>query len=629
MVCRSATSKDHVREWGEQDMHPPCTPRGFYGGEPTRATRAVSPMGGTSGNFSDSTTSSPGIAPRARRPDESGEDKVTIVMNAPEKIGKYRITGVIGEGVSGVVYKAFDPSLQRVVAVKSLHLNLPVDARAARAFAGRLGEQAQAISRVNHPGIVNIHQIDEADGRAYIAMEHVAGLNLAQWLSVTPLPPQAALLQVMDQLLEALESAHLACVRHGDVKLTNVLITSAGLVKLTDFGVARAEGRSGTLAGVAPEYQTGRLIDHRVDIYAAGAILYRMLVGREPYSGELVDTAADALGGTLRLPSTIAEAQRPPVFDAVVARALRRDPSQRFSSAAEFRDALRDATVLRVPEHGTRVVTLDSTAAAATAATIAPMLGEASLRPAAADTVGGRPGRTPPSGPAAASVPMLTIAIPDSVLAMPSHDPWAFGGPAVASPGDRPDSELASDLIPNDPGFADPRGQAERDRRASVVSAAAAATAALSAAADSAAAEPAPVPLSRRVPSPSAPLPTMSFAHEMPVMERGGIVISGPVTQPMSVRDRALPDGAAELGHPDLELPLAGDGVGIPAEALRRVVKVLSAHFGEMAPEILMRAAPRAGTIPELHTLLLAQAGGGIDKKKLAKQLRAIAKLPL
>jgi serine/threonine-protein kinase len=514
--------------------------------------------------------------------------------------------------------------------VKSLHLNLPVDARAARAFAGRLGEQAQAIARVNHPGIVNIHQVDEADGRAFIAMEHVAGLNLAQWLSVTPLPPQAALLQVMDQLLDALESAHLAGVRHGDVKLTNVIITSAGAVKLTDFGLARAEGRSGAMAGVAPEYLSGRLIDHRVDIYAAGALLYRMLVGRDPYSGALADTAADALGGTLRAPSTIAEAQRPPVFDTVVARALMKDPSQRFSSAVEFRDALRDATQIRVPVHGTRDVLLDS-GAATTTATIAPMLGETAPRTAAnVDAFSGRPGRTAPSGPAADGVPMLTIAIPDSMLAMPAYDPWAHGGPPSASPGDRPDSELATDLIPNDERYVAFRGQVERDRRASVVSAAAAATAALSAAADTAAAEPAPLPTMRPAPPPSATIPTlMSFPNEAPVMERGGIVISGPVAQPMSVRDRALPNGAAELGHPDLELPLAGDGVGIPAEALRRVMRVLSAHFGDMAPEILMRAAPRAGTIPELHTLLLAQAGGGIDKKKLGKQLRAIAKLPL
>jgi serine/threonine-protein kinase len=553
---------------------------------------------------------------------------MTIVMNAPEKIGKYRITGIIGEGVSGVVYKAFDPSLQRVVAVKSLHLNVPVDARGARAFAQRLGEQAQAIARVNHPGIVTIHQIDEADGRAYVAMEHVTGLNLAQWLSVTPLPPQAALLQVMDQLLEALESAHLAGVRHGDVKLTNVIITNSGLVKITDFGLARAEGRSGPMAGVAPEYLSGRLIDQRVDIYGAGAILYRMLVGRDPYSGSLTDTAADALAGTLRPPSTIAEAQRPPVFDAVVSRALRLDPSQRFSSAAEFRDALRDATQVRLPEHGTSVVTLDSGAAAnVTAATIAPMLGESSNP----DSFANRSGRAAPSGKAAASVPMLTIAIPDSVLSMPSFDPWAHGGAPTAGPGDRPDSALASDLIPNDDAYAAFRGQVEKDRRAQVVSAAAAATAALSAAADTAASEPPAVPYARRAPPPNASIPTlMSLPKEVPVGAGTGIVISGPVAQPMSVRDRALPDGAAEFGSSaDLELPLAGDGIGIPAEALRRLAKVLALHFGDMAPEILMRAAPRAGTVPELHSLLLAQAGGGIDKKRLAKQLRAIAKLPL
>ena len=551
---------------------------------------------------------------------------MTIVMNAPEKIGKYRITGVIGEGVSGVVYKAFDPSLQRVVAVKSLHLNVPGDTRGARAFAGRLGEQAQAIARVNHPGIVNIHQIDEADGRAYIAMEYVAGLNLAQWLSVTPLPPQAALLQVMDQLLDALEAAHLAGVRHGDVKLSNVIITSSGLVKVTDFGLARAEGRTGTMAGVAPEYQSGRLIDQRVDIYGAGAILYRMLVGRDPYSESLVDTVADALGGTLRPPSTIAEAQRPPVFDAVVSRALRLDPSARYGSASEFRDALRDATQVRLPEHGTGVVTLDSGAAASAAnATIAPMLGESSN----ADSFTNRPGRAAPSGKAAASVPMLTIAIPDSVLSMPSYDPWNHGGPPAAGPGDRPDSALASDLIPNDEAYEAFRGQVERDRRAQVVSAAAAATAALSAAADTAAAEPAPVPHLRRSPPRADITPTLvSLPTDVPLGAGSGIVISGNVTQPMSVRDRALPDGAAEFGT-DLELPLAGDGIGIPAEALRRLAKILAMHFGDMAPEILMRAAPRAGTVPELHALLLAQAGGGIDKKRLAKQLRAIAKLPL
>jgi hypothetical protein len=543
---------------------------------------------------------------------------VTTVTNAPEKIGNYRITGLLGEGDNGLVYKAFDPTLQRVLAVKSLHLNLPADTRAAREFAARLSEQARAVTRLSHPGIANIHQVGESEGRAFVAMEYVAGLDLEQWLSVTPLPPQAALLQVMDQVLDALECAHLSGVRHGDVKLSNVLITQAGQVKLTDFGLARAIGRT----GLAPEYQAGRLIDHRVDIYGAGVMLYRMLVGRDPYSDSLVDTAADALGGVLRAPSTVAEAQRPAEFDAVVARALAHDPNQRYASAADFRDALREAAHVRVPVHGARVVTLAAPEPEET--DVSTMWGELSRTE-------GRAARTPPSGAGAASVPTLTIAIPDSVLAMPAHDPWAHRD-AVA-PTRRPDSELAPELVPNDERYVAFRHQVERERRASVVSAATAATAALNAAADSAGAvAPAPaVPVERnRIQAPRpVDVPTFSLSATPSTSTLGGIVVSGPVSQSATVSSRALPNGAAELDQADLALPLAGDGVGIPAEALRRVLRVLSGHFGEMAGDVLKHVSARAGTIPELHTLLVEQAGRGIDKKKLAKQLRAIAKLPL
>ncbi len=547
----------------------------------------------------------------------SGEGKVSTVMNAPEKIGNYRITSVIGEGVSGVVYKAFDAALQRVVAVKAMHPEVP---GAARSLAERLGEQAEAVARVNHPCIVGVYQVDEAAGRAFVAMEHVAGLNLGQWLSVTPLPPQAALLQVMDQLLDALECAHHAGVRHGDIKLGNVLVTGAGLVKITDFGLARAVGRSGAAAGVAPEYQSGRLIDHRVDIYGAGAVLYRMLVGREPYSGALADTAADARVGMLRLPSTVAQAQRPPVFDAVVARALSIDPGQRFASAAEFREALRDATRVQTPVLGGRAVTLSSSPPAPGFGRIGTLRDEASAHAL---------GRVEPAGGADAATPPLTIAFPDSLLSLPSHDPWAHGAPPAAA-GRRGAGKAAADLVRNDEGYAAaPRSHGERQRRASVVSAAAAATAALSAAADSAAGE-APSP-ARRAPSDGLTIPTLvALPKELPLGTGTGIVVSGPVTQASPVLGRGLPGAAADFersGH--LDLPIADDGVGIPAEALRRLTRVLSTHFGEMAPEILMRAAPRAGTLPELHALLLEQAGSGIDKKKLAKQLRALAKLPL
>ncbi|MET0382029.1 MAG: serine/threonine-protein kinase, partial [Burkholderiaceae bacterium] len=341
---------------------------------------------------------------------------MTIVMSSPDKVGKYRITDVIGEGAGGVVFRAFDPSLQRVVAVKRLRRALPSEADAAHAVAARLREQAQAVSRVAHQGIVAVYEIDEFRGHAFIAMEHVDGLNLEQWLAAAPLPPQAALLQVMEQLLDALECAHLSGVRHGDIKPTNLIVTTTGLVKITDFGLARAEGRTGGAAGVAPEYLSGRLIDHRVDLYAAGAILYRMLVGRDPFAD-----ASDrpAVGAALRPPGMIAAAHRPSTFDAIVAKALAHDPNQRFSSAAEFREALHGTVERRLCEQSAGImvrVVSDG----------GPIGREAGDPAPAAGDVGGRPTRfAQRGGGAAASIPTLTIAIPPNVLAMPSSDPWA------------------------------------------------------------------------------------------------------------------------------------------------------------------------------------------------------------
>ncbi len=542
---------------------------------------------------------------------------MTIVMNAPEKVGKYRVTGLIGKGVSGVVYKAVDPTSQRVVAVKTLGRFLPVAPRASQTFAARLREHAQTIARLAHPGIVTILEIDEADGRPFIAMEHVAGLNLAQWLEATPLPPQAIVLQVMNQLLDALECAHLAGVRHGDIKPGNLIVTSAGVVKVSDFGLARAENRPGGLAGVAPEYLSGRLVDHRVDIYAAGVVLYRMLVGRDPFApGALADGSA-SLGATARPPSTVAEAGRTAAFDAVVARAMAHDPSQRFASAAEFREALAAAPDQRIPEHGTRLVTLGangrgSPAAVAGAATAAM---DPSLLPVSMS-------RPAPSGEAAAALPVLTIAIPDSVLAMPAYDPWAALAPGNGVPGgdrmDRRESQLASDTLSNDEAYVSFLDQVARERRSTVAAAAAAATAALSAAADAADLRANAAARGSKLSVLPTPAPT------------SGLVITGSVSAAQTPGQRALAGtAAARLAGNDLQLAHPVEGAEIPAEALRRVLRVLSSHFGSNAGDVLKQVAGRARTIAELHTLLLEIAGVTIDKKKMAKQLKAVAKLPL
>ncbi len=560
-------------------------------------------------------------------------------MSSPDKVGKYRITGVIGEGVSGVVYKAFDPSLQRVVAVKSLQRELPADSRGAQAFAARLREQGQAITRLAHPGVVAVHEIDEFEGRAFIAMEHVAGLNLAQWLAVTPLPAQSVLLQVMDQLLDALECAHLSGVRHGDLKPSNVLITGTGFVKITDFGLARAEGRPVALVGVAPEYQSGRLIDHRVDVYGAGAILYRMLVGRDPFA-EAADSST--LGAMLRPPSMVAEAQRPAYFDSVVAKALAHDPNQRFANAAEFRQALRDANEQRTPDLGGTVVTLASSGRGAVSSSDVPVIGDTPVPPDAM-TARSSSSRDAPTGEAAASLPTLTIAIPDSVLAMPTYDPWAGrtrGRKAVPRKDEqRRDGALASDAAPpSDEAYAAFRDQVDRDRRSTVVSAAAAATAALSAAADTAEAardvalsrEPVREPVRARAPSPRR-------SDAGPSTISGLLSLSGSAKAPRSKIDLSMPIGSiapalrvkTPVAAPAADVPAPAAGEEIPAEALRRVLKVLSAHLGPVAGDVLKHVAGRARSIPELHKLLLEQAGDGVDKKRMAKQLKAVAKMPL
>ena len=529
-------------------------------------------------------------------------------MSAPQTVGKYRITGVIGEGATGVVYKAFDTELHRVVAVKVLRNFVPGDTDAAEAFAGRLGDHVSAVARLAHPGIISVHEVGEAGGRPFVAMEFVGGMDLGQWLSAAPLPPLPLLLQVMDQLLDALDTAHRAGVRHGDIKPSNVMITGAGAIKITDFGLARAEGRSGERAGVAPEYQTGRLIDHRVDVYAAGVIFYRMLAGRDPHADDLVWASSDNLAAHVRPPSTIAEAGRPAAFDAVVARAMAHEPGQRYAGAAEFREAIRNATQLRVPTHGADNVTLSPTERAAAAV--------AQQRQAG--------GRTPPSGEAAASLPVLTIAIPDSVLTMPAYDPWANQPPSVA-PVDEEFEDTRSGLVPelfsrDDTYFAPLDEGKARPRAADAAAAAANATVTMAAVAAEAARARAAV-RAGGLSLPPAPAPA-------PV---GSMMITRSVGQPEEPRDQygALAHAPERLKDGDLQLAHPVEGEQIPAEALRRVLRILSAHFGDLAGDILKQVAGRARTIPELHALLLEHAGSGVDKKKMAKQLKAIAKLPL
>lgn len=268
-------------------------------------------------------------------------------MSRPEKLGKYTITGVLGTGAMGVVYTGFDPGIRRSVAIKTIHKKLIDDAAQADSMAARFRNEAQAVGRLLHPGIVAIYEYGEDDSTSFIAMELVQGQSLAKVLAAHTLP-QTDVLKLMDQLLGALAYAHRNGVLHRDIKPANLILTAEGVLKVTDFGIARIENIAltqvdlviGTPGYMAPEQYIGDAIDQRVDVFAAGVLLYRMLTGEAPFTGTYEQVMYKILNETPVAPSLLAGGEALAPYDAIVAKALAKDRNARFQSAAEFRSAL-------------------------------------------------------------------------------------------------------------------------------------------------------------------------------------------------------------------------------------------------------------------------------------------------
>ncbi len=269
----------------------------------------------------------------------------------PERIGKYTISEVLGQGAMGVVYKGFDPHIQRMVAIKTIHKSLigdPETDAEQDSIAARFRNEAQAVGRIAHPGVVAIYEFGEDEKTAYIAMEFVQGHNLDQVLAGTPLLAEAQLLRIMDQLLDALHHAHAQGVWHRDIKPANLLLTAGGQVKLTDFGIARIANMGltqvssaiGTPGYMAPEQYIGEGIDHRADIFACGVLLYKLLTGKAPFAGSSEQAMYKILNENPVPPSKVSNGARPAAYDAVVARATAKKAEDRYPSTQAMREAL-------------------------------------------------------------------------------------------------------------------------------------------------------------------------------------------------------------------------------------------------------------------------------------------------
>lgn len=269
--------------------------------------------------------------------------------------GRYRVDDLIGRGGMASVYRGYDQTLGRTVAIKILKADLAGDA----AFRTRFRLEAQAASRMAHPTIVRVFDAGEdvevgVDGQErpvpYIVMELVHGRLLKEIIAEGSVPVDDAL-RYVDGILEALEYSHRAGVVHRDIKPGNVMITDAGRVKVMDFGIARAVSDSsstvaettaivGTAAYFSPEQAKGESVDARADLYSTGVVLYELLTGRPPFRGETPVAVAYQHVSEAPLPPSEVNESIPRALDAIVLRALAKDPFQRPQDAAGFREAL-------------------------------------------------------------------------------------------------------------------------------------------------------------------------------------------------------------------------------------------------------------------------------------------------
>ena len=261
--------------------------------------------------------------------------------------GRFEVIAPLGEGGMGIVYRARDRDLGEIVALKLVRSEtMQNDPNALE----RLKDEVRLARRISHRNIARTHDFGEADGIYFVTMEYVAGTPLKELLRTRGRLPVDATISVGKQLCRALEAAHEQGIIHRDVKPQNILVAPDGLVKVMDFGIARAVERKkgmtqtglvvGTPEYMAPEQLMGEPIDHRVDLFAAGVVLYECLTGRRPHEGDTPMALVSKVLTEVVVPPHEVAADIPQALSQLVARSLARDPAERPRSAAEMYEAL-------------------------------------------------------------------------------------------------------------------------------------------------------------------------------------------------------------------------------------------------------------------------------------------------
>ena len=276
-------------------------------------------------------------------------------MKPPQHLNRYEVLTELGRGAMGVVYKAQDPVIDRTVAIKTICLEEP--GSETDAWRQRFYREAKSAGRLNHPNIVTIYDVGEAEDVAYIAMEFLGGQSLREILDSGTVLPPATIAEIAAQVADGLAFAHENGVVHRDIKPANIMVLDNGVVKITDFGIARLPSGTRTIAGtifgspkyISPERLQGLEVDGRSDIFSLGAVLYEMLTDFPPFFGGDLGAIMHQVMEVTPAPPSSRNRRIPSGFDYIVAKALAKRPEDRYRNATEMAADLRNFADLKPP----------------------------------------------------------------------------------------------------------------------------------------------------------------------------------------------------------------------------------------------------------------------------------------
>lgn len=269
----------------------------------------------------------------------------------PERIGKYEVRGHLGVGATATVYQAYDPVIERTLAVKVVDKGR-LDPQESKAILARFRVEARAAGRLQHPNIVAVYDSGEEDDLVYLVMECVFGRPLTAYLHGEDFSSEPEkVCDILLQVLSALAYSHSQGVIHRDIKPSNIMVSRDGVIKIADFGVARLESSNltqtgdliGTPSYMAPEQFAGEIADPRTDLYAVAVIFYELLTRKRPFDGPNSAVIMHRVFTETPVPPSVKNELLTTVLDPLVLRGLSKEPADRFQSAREFEAAIRDA----------------------------------------------------------------------------------------------------------------------------------------------------------------------------------------------------------------------------------------------------------------------------------------------